>query len=268
MVYVGLIKMKQINKIVSLCRLILLHGLGDTHAPFDKFAQTLSLPQTATLSLMASEELPFDLGSTWFPMHGPVEPDAADPDDYLEEGGLRELDPREQLQALSATVAQLSRCIDALCGLGWSPGLVFLLGYGQGANVALETLLARSQGQGRLGGIVCIADTLPGARIAAEAPIRTGPVSGGEGVAGVWAETPVLVIRGPGDEAVSAKEHEQREKMLAAAGLRPKVFVVEGKGHSMIGSKEEVKELVAFMAANITLRNIALERDPTLQEIH
>lgn len=49
--------------------LILLHGSGDSHRPFDKLAQTMSLPQTATLSIssmVCGIELPFGLGSSWF----------------------------------------------------------------------------------------------------------------------------------------------------------------------------------------------------------
>jgi hypothetical protein len=49
--------------------LILLHGAGDSHRPFDKLAQTMSLSHTATLSIhsrVCGIELPFGLGMSWF----------------------------------------------------------------------------------------------------------------------------------------------------------------------------------------------------------
>ena len=36
--------------------LILLHGLGDTHAPFTNLGKQLKLPQTATLAIRAPEK--------------------------------------------------------------------------------------------------------------------------------------------------------------------------------------------------------------------
>ena len=47
--------------------LLLFHGLGDTPTSYARFARTISLPQTAAVSLGAPHEVPFsDGGRSWF----------------------------------------------------------------------------------------------------------------------------------------------------------------------------------------------------------
>ncbi len=229
--------------------LILLHGLGDTNHPFSTFARTLRLPQTATLALQAHVDLPFGLGKTWFRMH-------REGDDGDEEA-IAELDDEALIGSLEAARDELLAVLGRLFALGWEPGLVFLMGFSQGAVLALEAALAL--GAGRLGGVVCIADTVLPARVSLGRRLRLGASAG---------QVPVLAVHGTRDEMVPREEAEKKARWLRENGVPQLATAFFEKEHQMISSKEETRAVLEFLAPLMTLRNIALENDPTIKEIN
>ena len=82
----------------------------------------------------------------------------------------------------------------------------------------------------------------------------------------------VFVTHGTRDSRVPI---EQARKAFAALQRTAKrryrecavSFQEYKKGHEMISGKAEAKDLMAFFAKNLHLRNVALERDPSVVEV-
>jgi len=123
--------------------LVLLHGLGDTHAPFANFARSLQLADTVCLAVRAPAALPFDLhGFHWG-------------DDIVFDEGTGEMDVdtgfKKSVDLLVRDV--IEKCLCEKCG--YTPRDVILFGFGQGGCVALGCAAAMKS---ELGGVVSIGD--------------------------------------------------------------------------------------------------------------
>lgn len=112
--------------------LLLLHGLGDNDMGFFNLGKNLqkTLPQTAVLTLQAPYAVPFlDQGQHWmwypsFDQFGEL---------------LTKPNP-------TTTVRNVVKVLEHLVGTcGWSPANIHLFGFGQGATIALETLVEWSK---------------------------------------------------------------------------------------------------------------------------
>ncbi|KAK7678055.1 hypothetical protein QCA50_018996 [Cerrena zonata] len=102
--------------------LILLHGLGDTHVPFAKLGKQLNLPQTATLSLRAPEQIPFlyEQAFQWYTSFDPL-------------GELIERpNPTPALDLLTKVVNHLTTDCQ------WPPQRIHMFGFSQGGTVVAE----------------------------------------------------------------------------------------------------------------------------------
>ncbi|SOV01902.1 uncharacterized protein UDID_08185 [Ustilago sp. UG-2017a] len=127
--------------------LILLHGLGDSDAGFFNLGKNLqnTLPQTAVLAIQAPHAVPFLDGGKhwmWYPSF----------DQFGEL--LTQPNPSTTLQNMVSVLEHLTeKC-------GWSPSSIHIFGFGQGATIALETLVSWSKTHPnpteRLGSIVSI----------------------------------------------------------------------------------------------------------------
>jgi predicted esterase len=140
--------------------LVLLHGLGDSHAPFAQLGRTFALPQTAVLAVRAPFALPFDLGHGWFEAidlargGDPIRPDVP--------GEARRRDSLAAclglLEGLLEALAAVGNDDDGAYAGGWRPEEVFLFGFAQGGTVALEWALRRWRARREaLGGVVAVA---------------------------------------------------------------------------------------------------------------
>ncbi|CDS81955.1 uncharacterized protein SPSC_00137 [Sporisorium scitamineum] len=127
--------------------LILLHGLGDSDTGFFSLGQNLqrTLPQTAVLTLQAPLAVPFLDGPHWmwypsFDQFGEL---------------LTKPNPTQTVKDLIAILEHLvSQC-------GWLSSSIHIFGFGQGATVALETLVRWSSTHPQpLGSIVSVSGTL------------------------------------------------------------------------------------------------------------
>ncbi|KAF6767224.1 Phospholipase/carboxylesterase/thioesterase [Kalmanozyma brasiliensis GHG001] len=122
--------------------LLLLHGLGDSDSSFFTLGQTLqrTLPQTAILTLQAPHLVPFLHGPHWMW--------------YPSFDGLGELltkpNPSQTVDGMVKVLEHLVRC-------GWAARQIHLFGFGQGATVALETLVSWSRTHNEaLGSVVSV----------------------------------------------------------------------------------------------------------------
>ncbi|KDQ56904.1 hypothetical protein JAAARDRAFT_194848 [Jaapia argillacea MUCL 33604] len=106
--------------------LILLHGLGDTHAPFSSLGRSLKLPQTATLSIRAPSQIPLlddPPAYQWYPSF-----------DHLGEL-VTNPNPTPALDLLVKIIeALIKECF-------WPHGRIHLFGFGQGGTVCAESAL-------------------------------------------------------------------------------------------------------------------------------
>ncbi|CAE6529593.1 unnamed protein product [Rhizoctonia solani] len=135
--------------------LVVLHGLGDTMAPFVSMAKQLKLPQTATLVLQAPDLIPFlEEGEEMYQW-------------YTSFTSLGEL--IERPNPLPA-VEKIHKAVEYLRDeCRWPSVRIHLFGFAQGGSVALESALRLPGG---LKSVVSIGGGL------VESPTRAGPGSG------------------------------------------------------------------------------------------
>ncbi|KAK9380928.1 Alpha/Beta hydrolase protein [Kockiozyma suomiensis] len=115
--------------------LILLHGLGDTIAPFSALANRLNLPKAAVIALQAPMPMPFELGGYHWGddlvfSKDPLSPSSSSADDEV-------LSPDAEFtrsgQFLKTVIHDV---LEMRCGFTASKNVI-LFGYGQGGMAAL-----------------------------------------------------------------------------------------------------------------------------------
>ena len=239
--------------------LILLHGLGDSLEPFAKLGAAMRLPQTAMLALQARAEVPLLGGGYWF---SSLEPATYEP--YV--------DPPvdgSRLASLARTVGALCSDIVALCAShDWPLERVHLLGYGDGAAVALHVVAALAeQGGGggmNVGSVAAVCGSL--------LPEFTAPVGGGQARA---TSTRVLLLAtdastgAEGGHSLAAAARTERELRSAALGVEH--VVVEslvGSAPHMPRSAAEMTTLMRHFGGCLTRRMVALEGGGGFVEVH
>lgn len=239
--------------------LLLLHGLGDSPAPFARFASALSLPQTSALALSGPLPLPAGLpGSCWC--------DSFEADGALIDGS-RPGEQRRVLSLVSQSRSRLLRLLEHLeFGCGWPSSRVFLFGYAQGGIACLDVLCGLRRA--RLGGVVSWCGLpLP------EAPscIVGSPAA---------ASTPLLVVGGERDRETPPEKARRRFQRLvdlwrhqrADAGSggndaeQNLALLPDHGGSAMVGSASDARRLHEFFARHLALTT-ALEDDPTVVRV-
>jgi predicted esterase len=223
--------------------LVLLHGAGDSHGPYDKFSQTTALPQTATLSLSAScpgfTELPLELGYTWFQEM-----------DFTTGSLLSRDHSMRQSSLLSAT----QRLCDLIQGLTqqWIPERIFIFGYGVGAALAMTTCQYWWQNckKPALGGAVCVR----GGDCLSLIPKAINKTSGSNDKAS-QASPIILVVGGKdADFPPSLAKTIQSEYMHECGSGNEqlvKIHVQPNKAQCMISSEEEYTAVMEFIAPKL-----------------
>ncbi|PGH07277.1 hypothetical protein GX51_01821 [Blastomyces parvus] len=210
--------------------LLLLHGLGDTIAPFTSFASALRLPETTCIALQAPTPLPFELPGYHWGDDIVFDPDALDADP----GFSRATDKIVRELILPVLVRKL----------GYRGREILILGYAQGASVGLSVGLevgrgalvgADGSGEKELGGIVAIGGVLPLSAVKED----------GAGKAG----TPVLLVGGQGPGSALTDAGIGRTK-----GNFGNVEVVRWKGRrgdGMPSNREEMFPIMRFLASRL-----------------
>lgn len=243
--------------------MILLHGAGDTHIPFDKLGQQMELPQTATLSVSAAmslrlpnnaakssfTQLPFGLGHTWF-----------EEMDYVSTGETLLDDNPRRLKSLKHAVECLDTLICSLVGNGshdsnddrntWIPERVFFFGFSAGACLAME--FCREwflKGRTPFGGAICVAGGIKTATTVTSNDTRQSKQP-----------TDVLIIAGSND-AIFSKEAAYKSKKLydtECSCSEVHVHVEHGKEHAMAGSKVEMRVVMEYLSKRLVRRMVGM----------
>ena len=247
--------------------LILFHGAGDTHHAYSSLGRKMELPQTAILSLGASlsldlsyeslsadtsskfVELPFDLGHTWFKEM-----------DYELTGEILPRDHQHRLKSLRHALDLLELILSSLTGanddkhegayesISWVPERIFLFGFSAGACLAMEICrMWMNSGRLPLGGAICIAGG-----IRTELELLGIPISNERNK-----PTDVLIITGDNDET-----YPKQAALLSKQLYHPshvQLHVQKGKGHSMIGSKDEMQLIMEFLSQRLVRRFVSME---------
>ena len=121
--------------------LILLHGLGDTNAPFTLLATRLALPETCCISLRGPAPLPFELGG--FHWGDELAFDPATIDMELDTGFSKSM---RSIGQILIRESLMEKC-------GYQARDIMLFGFGQGGMAALAVAASISE---ELGGVVSI----------------------------------------------------------------------------------------------------------------
>jgi predicted esterase len=200
--------------------LVLLHGIGDTNAPFTDLGKQLSLPETACLSLQAPTPLPFDLGGFHWG------------DDIVFDAGGGGIDPDAGFGRATALIC--TEVIGVLVGeCGYRYREIILLGYGQGGMAALAATLSLPPAE-ELGGVISIG----------------GPLPAGSRETGKKNKTPVLVLGGSSQTLVTgdaiAKVKSAFEFVEAHRYRRP--------GDTMPRSRDEMMPVMLFLSRRLRSR--------------
>lgn len=232
--------------------LIMLHGAGDTHEPYDKLAIQVALPQTATLAVSSRNvALPLDLGYTWFEEMDGIGNPLANSDERRLSSLLRAVDWLEHLLSKLIGSEQDKNNNDET--MTWIPERIFLLGFSAGACLAMELCRAwRADGRLALGGAICVAGGIKSQSLSRT--INTAePVSAISNQA-----TDVLIIAGSNDETFSPQS-ASKAKELYVPSSKVQVHVERGKSHSMIGSRSEMTIVMEFLSKRMVKQMTSME---------
>lgn len=150
----------------------------------------------------------------------------------------------------------------------WLPENIFLMGFSQGAIVSLETALhcKNATGGARLGGCLLFSDSLLD-----EAMMKGHTtISWPDRSLMTETATPIFVSHGTADKTVPLNVASDK-----VSALRQVVMLTQGtvefkeynKGHQMINSSEEVRDVFTFLSKHMVMRNPALEKDSSLYSV-
>ena len=226
--------------------LILFHGAGDTHQSYDKLAIQMELPQTATLALSARNvALPLDLGYTWF-----------EEMDYM--GETLGNEDQRRLSSLSRAVDWLEHLLGLLIGSSpsssgtWIPERIFLLGFSAGACLVMETCRSwRENGRLPLGGAICVAGGIKSKTLPKSKNSNSMERQSNEA-------TDILLITGTNDETYS-EESAVKSKQFYGTHSKVQLHIEQNKGHTMIGSRDEMLAVMKFLSQRLVRRMSSME---------
>ncbi|KAF2090681.1 phospholipase/Carboxylesteras-like protein [Saccharata proteae CBS 121410] len=199
--------------------LLLLHGLGDTHAPFAQLGRQLSLPETVSIAIRAPKPLPFDLpGFHW-----------GDDIVFDQSSGAMDVDTGFNSSTKMLADDVIRNTLIEKCGFRGRE--IILFGFAQGAMAALN--VAAEMGGEELGGVVSVGGALPHS-----APLQ--PID-------KKCRTPIIVCRAASNSAVTDS---------SVARLKDTFEFVEvkdwkRKGDGMPGNRDEMLPIMQFFARRL-----------------
>jgi predicted esterase len=208
----------------------LLHGLGDSDAPFARFARAMQLPETAALAVRGTSALPFDLdGFHWG-------------DDVVVDQANGDLDSDTGFKRSMQLVCHglIKETLMAKCN--FKPRQIVLFGFGQGGMLALSIAAELDQ---ELGGTISIGGELP-----ASSPVPE---------LGKTSKTPVLICRAKHNSAVSDKGIARLKDTFASVAVRE-----FAQSHdAMPSNRDEMLPIMQFFGRRLlSLKGIPKESIP------
>eukprot|EP01119_Soliformovum_irregulare_P013521 TRINITY_DN3607_c0_g1_i1.p1 TRINITY_DN3607_c0_g1~~TRINITY_DN3607_c0_g1_i1.p1 ORF type:complete len:185 (+),score=50.26 TRINITY_DN3607_c0_g1_i1:397-951(+) len=161
----------------------------------------------------------------------------------------------KRLQGMRSLRKKLSQMLDNLIKLGWMPQHIFLLGFSQGASIALDLGLHYTH---RLGGIIAISGGL-----------LDEYIKSGEEFSDTGKTSSILVTHGTRDDRIPLTSARTNFESLKDRMTKPDQvqFVEFSKGHQMISSQPEMKQILEFLSTKLRLRDITLESRSDVFEV-
>ncbi|KAF2140217.1 uncharacterized protein K452DRAFT_327622 [Aplosporella prunicola CBS 121167] len=199
--------------------LVLLHGLGDTEAPFSNLGRQLNLPETACVSVRAPKPLPFDLGGFHWG------------DDMLFDEGTGEMEVDTGFK--SSTRMLLDNVIreTLMDKCGYRGREILLFGFAQGAMAALN--VAAEMGNEELGGVVSI-----GGALSSSAPLQ--PIDR-------KCRTPVIVCKAAKNSAVTDSNTKRMKDTFEHVEVKEWKKARDG----MPSNRDEMMPIMQFFASRL-----------------
>mmetsp|Transcript_21469 Transcript_21469/g.52599 ORF Transcript_21469/g.52599 Transcript_21469/m.52599 type:complete len:366 (+) Transcript_21469:2-1099(+) len=251
--------------------LILLPGLGDGPENFAKMARTMGIPQTGCIAMRPPSPLPYGMGYGWMTS-------------FEDDGELIKPSKGEKrrIESLNESCDLLRHAIVSIADSFRLPSSrIFLLGFSQGAIAAVHTCLRAHRKQQendgktpvlfhRLGGVVGLSSSI------LEEELLSDDKKGDVKLSSVVETTPMLITHGLKDDRIlvsnARKNFQHLKKLLRSLGLsKVNEFVnfkeYKNKGHAMISSNEEAKDMHTFFDRYMFIRNLALENDPDIIDL-
>ncbi len=179
--------------------LIMVHGRGGSATDIMSLSQYLNIPDYAILAPEAT-------GNTWYPLSFLAPATANEP-------------------WLSSALKMLDETMNEAITAGVPPSNIFLLGFSQGACLALEFATRRAQ---RFGGIVAFTGGLIGESINIE------------NYSGNFDNTPVFIGTSNPDAHVPVERVQMSAKIMTKMGANVTVKVYEMMGHTI--NNDEISE--------------------------
>jgi predicted esterase len=197
--------------------LILLHGLGDTHASFSNFARLLSLPETICVAARGTAPLPFDLGGFHWG------------DDIVIDQGTGDIDVDAGFKKSVEVIVDdvIRKTLIDKCG--YKQREILLFGFGQGGYLALNCAVAL--GEEELGGVVSIGGALPSTISLPQKKNRT----------------PIIVCKGNRNSAIHDEDIDRLKR--AFEFLEVKEWSKTGDG--MPSNRDEMMPIMQFFARHL-----------------
>jgi predicted esterase len=208
--------------------LILVHGRGGDAGGMLRLARLVAPPGVACLAPQAS-------GNTWYPYRF-IEPVARN-------------EPH-----LSSALSVLDDLLDRVIGDGLPAGRIALLGFSQGACLALEFAVRRAQ---RLGAVIGLSGGLIGETVAREVVTDPRPLDG----------MPVLLGCSRHDPHIPIGRVRETETAMRALGAEVVTRIYLGGGHGI--NEDEVgitRRILARMAEATPPRPVSLGGINPMQE--
>lgn len=199
--------------------LLLLHGLGDTDAPFTGLARQLNLPETACISIQGPTPLPFGLGG--YHWGDDILLDQASGKMDFDTGFTR---ATEMLKSKVITDSLINKC-------GYTPRQILFFGYGQGGMAALA--VAKLLDADELGGLVSVGGPLP-----VSAKLQTMQNK---------AKTPLLVAGGSSQSLVTSLAVKTLKETFEAV----QIVQWNRPGDGMPNDRSEMLPIMGFFARRL-----------------
>jgi predicted esterase len=198
--------------------LILLHGLGDTPAPFARFARSMALPETVCVALRGPSPLPFDLGGFHWG------------DDIVFDRSQESMEVDAGFERATRELRDVvERVLVRECGYAARNVLAF--GFGQGGFAALA--LAAAMGREELGGVVCVGGAIPAGSVVHVSAGKLG--------------TPVILCKGKWRSAV---DDDAVDRLRETFGF-VEVHEWRKEGDGMPANREEMLPIMRFLARRL-----------------
>ena len=226
--------------------LIVFPGIGNDFQQYVDRVKMLNIPQCCYLIIQPTIELPYSSGFCWYPLFD-------NNADFI----VVNSQERRRLGGLKRSRRLIYKLMEVLISkYKWNVENMFLLGFSQGATMAIDVgLHSRSLSTNPFGGIVAIADSI------FEEALLSGFVEPyPEKPKCPSSLPPICISHGIRDQRNPLQKAKEKLHLLEELykGSKDPSPPIEwhtfDKGHQMISTKQEAKTILHFLSSNMKIR--------------